>query len=99
MSWEARSTTTSLGIGTVFHLMETPQIPGHSSNVTPGDRFHIIDVHDKWTEMNVLSATSNLIVLTSGATGEMHLSPIGSEELGSNIHSPGMVSSDWKRIA
>lgn len=99
MSWQARTMSAALSIGTVFHLLESPQIPGAPGSVAPGDNFHIIDTNEKWIKMEVLSAASDLIVLTSTTTGEMHLAPIDPTELGSNISSPGMASSEWKRIS
>ena len=96
MAWVGRTKFSTIGVGTLLRLEETPTIPGKSpSPVKPGSKILIEMADGVETKATILSVADNEIQLKlpNGTVWQMtHLTPFDPPV---NLQSPGLNHQDW----
>lgn len=95
MRWDVNTLFSAIAPGTSFCVTESPQIAGGPyAEPVAGDAFKIELGGGGYLSGNVVSATSNEIILEIGPD-RWRLTPVGQNDQPVRINTPGMHSTYW----
>ncbi|MBB3237386.1 hypothetical protein FHS20_004283 [Phyllobacterium endophyticum] len=94
MRWEARTLFQNIGLGTTFSLMATVQSSIIKVELKDGDDVFVVDFENKYIPYRAQRPSKTQITLLRKNSPTLHLVPVASGQLGSNITS-SLVTEDW----
>ena len=97
MRWEGHTAYGSVGIGSAFNILATPQIGGAPPDVLIAgvELWLILAPDEKWVRSQVIEASPNEIIIEMDDGARWRMTPTALGEFGSHHTITGMHAQDW----